>query len=137
MENIVRKEEIACYKQFLLFSQCFLPDMALVFHFKCTLKCHLQFVSIWTSLKFCCLVMGYLFTKRENFRLVQIQSICIRQNKCGLRNEDCLLEVKNIVEKGENAGYQYFLLFPQYFQKSFLFGGGGGFVKSRDCVVKN
>ena len=23
VENIVRKEEIACYKQFLLFSQCF------------------------------------------------------------------------------------------------------------------
>ena len=25
VENIVRKGEIACYKQFLLFSQCFLP----------------------------------------------------------------------------------------------------------------
>ena len=57
-ENIVRKGEIACYKQFLLFSQCFLPYMALTFHFKCTLKCRLQFVSIWTSLKFCRLVMG-------------------------------------------------------------------------------
>ena len=38
-ENIVRKGEIACNKQFLLFSQCFLPYMALIFHFKCTLKC--------------------------------------------------------------------------------------------------
>ena len=56
--NIVRKGEIACNKQFLLFSQCFLPYMALIFHFKCTLKCRLQFSSIWTSLKFCCLVMG-------------------------------------------------------------------------------
>ena len=42
-ENIVRKGEIACYKQFLLFSQCFLPYMALIFHFKCTLN-GLQFV---------------------------------------------------------------------------------------------
>ena len=25
--------------------------------------------------------------------------------------------VENIVGKGENAGYQHFLLFPQYFQK--------------------
>ena len=25
--------------------------------------------------------------------------------------------VENIVEKGENAGYQHFLLFPQCFQK--------------------
>ena len=58
MENIVRKGEIACYKQFLLFSQCFLPYMALIFHFKCTLKCYLEFVSIWNSLKFCRLVMA-------------------------------------------------------------------------------
>ena len=48
-----------CNKQFHLFSQCFLPYMALIFHFKCTLKCHLQFVLIWISLKFCRLVMGY------------------------------------------------------------------------------
>ena len=26
--------------------------------------------------------------------------------------------VQNIVEKGENAGYQHFLLFPQCFQKA-------------------
>ena len=58
MENIVRKEEIACNKQFLLFSLCFLPYMVLIFHFKCTLKCRLQFVSILTSLKFCRLVNG-------------------------------------------------------------------------------
>ena len=52
VENIVRKGEIACNMQFLLFLQCFLPGMALIFPFKCTLKCRLQFVSIWTSLKF-------------------------------------------------------------------------------------
>ena len=58
---MVRKGEIACNKQFLLFSQCFLPYMALIFHFQCTLKCLLQFVSLWTSLKFCRLViMNYL-----------------------------------------------------------------------------
>ena len=51
MENIVRKGEIACNKQFLLFSQCFPPYMALVCHFKLTLKYHLQFVSVWTSPK--------------------------------------------------------------------------------------
>ena len=59
VENIVRKKEIACNKQFLLFTQCFLPYVVLSFHFKCTLKCCLQFVSIWTSLKFCRLVIGY------------------------------------------------------------------------------
>ena len=29
--------------------------------------------------------------------------------------------VENNVRKGENAGYQHFLLFPQCFQKFFLF----------------
>ena len=58
-ENILRKGEIACNKQFLLFSKLFFyPIMTLIFHFKCTLKFCLQFVSIWTSLKFCSLVMG-------------------------------------------------------------------------------
>ena len=38
MENIVRKGEITCNKQFLLFSQCFLSYMALIFHLNCTLK---------------------------------------------------------------------------------------------------
>ena len=56
VENIVRKGEIACNKQFFLFSQCFLTYMVLIFCFKCTLKCRMIFVSTWTSLKFCCLV---------------------------------------------------------------------------------
>ena len=30
--------------------------------------------------------------------------------------------VKNIVEKGENIGYQHFLFFPQCFQKAFFLG---------------
>ena len=36
VENIVRKGEIACNKQFLLFSQCFPAFMVFIFHFKCT-----------------------------------------------------------------------------------------------------
>ena len=41
--------------------------------------------------------------------------------------------VENIVGKGENAGFQHFLLFPQYFQKGFFFR----IVKSRGCVAKS
>ena len=55
----MRKGEIACNEQFLLFSQCFLTYMVLIFQVKLTLKCRLQFVSIWTSLKFCRLVISY------------------------------------------------------------------------------
>ena len=40
--------------------------------------------------------------------------------------------VENIAAKGENAGYQHFLLFPQCFQKASFSGS----LKSRDCVVK-
>ena len=38
MKNNVRKGEIVCDKQFLLFSECFLSYMVLIFHFNCTLK---------------------------------------------------------------------------------------------------
>ena len=37
------KGEMACNNQFLLFSQCFLPYMVLIFYFRYTLKCCLQY----------------------------------------------------------------------------------------------
>ena len=40
--------------------------------------------------------------------------------------------VENIMGKGENAGYQHFLLFPRCFQKAYL-----RVFKSQDCVVKS
>ena len=46
------KEEISA------FLTMFSAHMALIFNFKCTLEFRQQFVWIWTSLKFCCLVMG-------------------------------------------------------------------------------
>ena len=46
----MRKGEIACNKQFLLFAPCFLPYMALTFYFKCNLESRLQFVSFWTKI---------------------------------------------------------------------------------------
>ena len=47
-----------------------------------------------------------------------------------------LWRAKNIVGNRENAGYQHFLLLPQYFRRLRGGWGGGGFVKSPDCVVK-
>ena len=74
VENIVRKGEIACIKQYLFFPQCFLPYMVLVFYFKHTLKCCLQFISTWTSLTFCCLVMGQVtFIDSSNYFFFQIK----------------------------------------------------------------
>ena len=37
--------------------------MELIIQFQCSLRCRLQFVSIWTSLKLCRLVMGYKYLK--------------------------------------------------------------------------
>ena len=41
--------------------------------------------------------------------------------------------VENIVGKGENAGYQHFLLFSQIFSKGLF----PRVVKSHDCVERN
>ena len=97
-KNTVRKGEIACNKQFFLFSQCFLPYMGLIFHFKCTLKCFLQFVSIWTSLKFCRLVMGLTLSQTSS-------GFYLSAHK----------PIENTSGKGEIARIEQFLLFPQCF----------------------
>ena len=51
-----------------------------------------------------------LFTEQQIFRLVQFKSTYRTQNKCYLK-KFVLGQVENIMEKGENAGYQHFLLF--------------------------
>ena len=57
-ENTVGKGEIARNEQFLLFPQFFLPVWRTFCYFLQIQNCRLQTVSIWTSLKFCHLVMG-------------------------------------------------------------------------------
>ena len=42
-------------------------------------------------------------------------------------------KVENIMGKGENAGHQHFVLFPQCFQ-NFLYNR---VIKNRDCVVNS
>ena len=44
--------------------------------------------------------------------------------------------VENIVGKGENAGYQHFLLFPQCFFKRLLLKGLCGNTISITCPTK-
>ena len=52
-----------------------------------------------------CLGKGSLFTKQQNFGHNQTESICRRQNKCTSNDDFCLSLDRNIVGKGENAGY--------------------------------
>ena len=58
-----------------------------------------------------------LFTKRQNFAPDQIESMCRPQNKCDSKTEVFYGMDWKHCGKGENAGYQHFLLFPQCFQK--------------------
>ena len=58
-----------------------------------------------------------MFTRRHIFRLVQIEAF-VDDNVNATQNLKFVLgRVDNIVGKGENGGYQHFLLFPQCFQK--------------------
>ena len=106
MENSVRKGEIATTKQFLLFSQCFLPYMVHTFHFKCTLT-HYQ---------------------TTNFRLFQTERVCRSYFKFDENGKKLSKWVENTVGKGEIARYEQFFLFPQCFQKACFPGASKGVI---------
>ena len=57
-QNIMGKGENAGNQHFLLFPPCFLPFSKEISIFQSNLFCRLQMLSIWTCLKFCCLVKG-------------------------------------------------------------------------------
>ena len=108
-ENIVGKRANAGNQHFLLFPKRFLPIPNEFDFFQSRLFCPLQMLSIWNSLKCCRLVR----TKSEAHSI-----------KCKFVNsttQSLLLKTlakkpfENIVGKGENAGNQHFLLFPQHF----------------------
>ena len=75
----------------------------------------------WFRQKMCTDI--YLFTKGQNFRHNQIESICRQQNKCGSNTKIWFKNDKNIMGRGKNAGYQHFFLFPQSFKKFFFSQG--------------
>ena len=119
------KGEIARNQQFLLLPQCFLPVWITLCHFSWKLKLSSANSFSLEESKICCLVMVELFTKRQKFRLVWIQSTRRQQNKCDQKKKKCkflLGMVENNLGKGENAGKQHFLLFPKCFQKTYFSG---------------
>ena len=87
-ENIVRKGEIVCNKQFLLFSQCFLPYMVLIFLFQ-------------------------PFPKRQILDFSKLKEFADDNENRGKFSE----RIENTVGKEEITCYEQFLLFPQCFQK--------------------
>ena len=60
------------------------------------------------------------FTRQCNFSNFQVECICKRQIKYTCQQINLtFIEAENVEGKGENAGRQHFLLFPQCFQKAF------------------
>ena len=115
IENTVGKGEIARYEQFLLFPQCFQNA-----HFPGASKG----VIVWE----------WVNSLPNNKILYCSKLKAFADNKINVteKSKFALERVVNIVGKGENAGYQHFLLFPLCFQKASFFGS----VKSLDCVVE-
>ena len=121
-ENTVGKGETARNEQFLLFPQCFLSIWRTSCHVHQNWNGGLQALSIWKSLKFvfpsvvsthpkknfCFLSWGFL-SLANAFNLDQSKSFG-KELKTQKRKA-----LESIVEQGQNAGNQHFLLFPTMF----------------------
>ena len=116
VENTGGKGEIACHEQFLLFPQCFKRLVLQTYKNQgLSGKGLINFLPNeklldWSKLK--------AFADDKKSVNEKLEFVLGREENMG---------------KGENAGYQHFLLFPQCFQKASFFN----VVKSRDCVVKS
>ena len=96
-------------------------------------------LSIWTSLKFIFWVKSIdLLNSLPNDKIVEVTKLkAFADDKLNIAKmmNSLFDRVENTVGKGENAGYQHFLLFLQCFprvaKKCIPW-----VAKSRDCVVK-
>ena len=78
------------------------------------------------------LVILVLYQTSKCLDLSELKAVSDNNLHLTYRWKFALGRVENISGKGENVGYQHFLLFLQCFLKpSFL-----GVVKSQDCIVK-
>ena len=69
---------------------------------------------------------------RHNFRLIQIESVCIQENKYGSKNENFPWKCRKHSGKRIKCWLPAFYPFPAMFSK----GSFCRVVKSRDCVRK-
>ena len=76
--------------------------------------------------------LNELFPKRQNFELVEIETICRRQNKCDGKLEISFGLGRKHCGKRRKCWLPAFSLFPTMFSKGFF-----KVIKSWDCVVKN
>ena len=99
------KGEIARYEQFLLFPQCFqkvcFPGVS-------------KGVIVWEWVN--------SLPNNKSLNWSKFKAFADDKINVNVNLKFDLGRVENIEGKGENAGYQHFLLFPKYFQKAFFSG---------------
>ena len=108
VENIVRKGEIACHKQFLLFLLCF----SLLYIFGES-KCGIVWYWVKRTVYLLMSVPGDKILDLPNLKAVAYENLIVAKVMISL-----YVSGEKIVGKGDNAGYQHFLLFPQFCQKT-------------------
>ena len=81
----------------------------------------------------CALTVFNPFPNDKSLGLTKLKAFADDKVNAAHINSSVFNRVENIVGNRENAGYQYFLLFPQYFQWASL----SGLFKSPDYVVKS
>ena len=127
----MRQGEYVADQHFLLFLQCFLIFFSKPNSIITGADIYrVQMISNWTSLN----ILSFDNSSPNDKILDWSKLKAFADNKI---NETEKLKfvlgvAENTVGKGENAGYQHFLLLSQCFQKLSF----SGVVKSQDCVVK-
>ena len=104
------KEEIAHYEQFLLFLQCFQ---------KACFSGVSKGVIVWERVKVFTDNLLTLYQTTVSFDPTKLKTLADNKKIVPEILKFVLARVQNIVGKEENAGYQHFLLFVQFFQKAF------------------
>ena len=103
VENNLGKVENAGNQRFLLFSKCFWKP------------------SSWGLVKFLYIIgKSELLTKQQNFRLVQIETICRWQNECGSDDDFHLWQGRKHCGKRRKCWLPAFSPFPTVFSEGFL-----------------
>ena len=74
-----------------------------------------------------------LFTKRQNFRSFQTESISRLQHKCNPKTEFCFEKGRRHCGKKRKCWLPAFSPFPIMFAKVFFVRA----VKNRDCMIKS
>ena len=86
--------------------------------FQSHLFCHLQKLSIRTSLKICWFVKCWPFPKRQILDSYKLKEFAKNNSKFDENGKKFSKRIENTVRKGEIARYRQFLLFLQSFQNT-------------------